>query len=354
MFSFFLWSLQPRYLAAANLKMATSLSIPSHSATAHSERYRRLSLLRYAVVIAFLGVFIFFSTAAPGFLTPSNLLSLLVNNFAILAIVSLGMTFVISSGGIDLSVGTALDIGSLVFVSLVSLKWDLRVALVAGCLGAATVGVFNAFLIAGLRITPFLATLGTLFIGQSVQQLASNGGQPIYLVTGVIPADFTFIGRGLLCGLPFPLVVDAIGAAILFLLLQRSPHGRHIFALGAQPGVVWYSGVPVKRISALVYLLCALSCGVAGIILSSTVKTYVPLSGNAYLLDSIGATFIGTTLHPERRPSVQGTLLGVLLLSVVANGLLLIGWNFYWQQVGTGVLIFLVLAISFAGRRVRR
>jgi ribose transport system permease protein len=349
-----LWSLQPRYLVAANLKVATSLSISSDSATAHRARYRRLSLLRYTVVFAFLGVFIFFSAAAPGFLTPSNLLSLLVNNFGILAIVSLGMTFVISSGGIDLSVGTAIDIASLVFVSLVSLKWDLRFAIVGGCLGAAAVGVFNAFLIAGLRITPFLATLGTLFIGQSVQQLACNGGQPIYLVTGAIPGDFTFIGRGLLYGVPFPLIVDAFGAAICLLLLQRSPHGRQVFALGAQPGVVWYSGVPVKRISALVYLLCALSGGVAGIILSSTVKAYVPLSGNAYLLDSIGATFIGTTLHAERRPSIQGTLLGVLLLSIVTNGLLLIGWNFYWQQVGTGVLIFLVLAISFAGKRLRR
>jgi ribose transport system permease protein len=94
-------------------------------------------------------------------------------------------------------------------------------------------------------------------------------------------------------------------------------------------------------------------CGVSGIILSSTVKAYVPLSGNAYLLDSIGATFIGTTLHAEGRPSVIGTVLGVLLLSIVTNGLLLIGWNFYWQQVGTGVLIFLVLAVAFLGRRAR-
>ena len=100
-------------------------------------------------------------------------------------------------------------------------------------------------------------------------------------------------------------------------------------------------------------MLSAVTCGVAGIILSATIKAYVPLSGNASLLDAIGATFIGTTLHSEGRPSVIGTMLGVLLLSIVTNGLWLIGWNFYWQQVGTGVLIFFVLAMSFLGRRLR-
>ena len=330
-----------------------SLPLSSLPATVQQARHLRMSLLRYSIAAALFVVFVFLALAAPGFFTASNLLNVLVNNFAILAIVSLGMTLVICSGGIDLSVGTAIDISSLVFVSLVAAKWDLRAALVAGCVGAAAVGAFNAFLIAPLRITPFLATLGTLFIGQSVQQLASNGGQPIYLVTGAIPGDFTFVGRGSFFGIPFPLVLDAVGAVVLFLLLQRSPYGRYILALGVQPGVARYSGVRVQRVSALVYILSAIGCGVAGIILSSTVKAYVPLSGNAYLLDSIGATFIGTTLHVEGRPSVQGTLVGVLLLSVVTNGLLLIGWNFYWQQVGTGVLIFLVLAASFIGRRLR-
>jgi ribose transport system permease protein len=95
---------------------------------------------------------------------------------------------------------------------------------------------------------------------------------------------------------------------------------------------------------------CAVLCGIAGILLSSTVRSYVPLSGNAFLLDAIGATFIGTTISAERRPSVIGTLLGVALLATVKNGLLLVGWNFYWQQVGVGVLVFLILALSFGLR----
>ncbi len=108
----------------------------------------------------------------------------------------------------------------------------------------------------------------------------------------------------------------------------------------------------MQRIVTVVALATALACGVAGVLLSSTVSAYVPLSGNAFLLNAIGAVFIGTTLSRQGRANVPGTLLGVLFINVIANGLLLIGWNFYWQQVATGVLIFVVLAFSFASRRL--
>jgi ribose transport system permease protein len=152
-------------------------------------------------------------------------------------------------------------------------------------------------------------------------------------------------------GIPVQLYVVAVIALVFLVLLHFSRFGRYVSAVGAQPGVAWYSGIPVGRISALVYVIASVVCGIAGVLLSVTVKAYVPQSGNAYLLGAIGATFIGATLHPEGRPSVLGTLLGVLLLSIVRNGLLLIGWNFYWQQVATGILIFAVLAFSGRGNR---
>src|SRR5580704_16150302 len=147
--------------------MVTEFSSSAGSDTA-PRRSRVSSLLRYTVVLALIAVFVFLSVQAPGFLTPSNLLNIVVNNFALLALVSLGMTLVVSTGGIDLSVGTSIDIGSLVFVSLISSHHQLLVALLGGVSGALAVGVFNAFLVASLGITPFLATLGTLFIGESV------------------------------------------------------------------------------------------------------------------------------------------------------------------------------------------
>ena len=321
--------------------------------SAHDPARRRVTrwILRNSLLAGFVLVFAALGVAAPGFLTWNNLVSVILNEFTLAAIISLGMTLVISAGGIDLSVGSAADIASLAFIGLVSVHQPFRLAVIAGLSGALSVGAVNASLIAGIRISPLLATLSTLFISTSVQQLASNGGQPIYLISGTLPEAFYFLGRGQLFGVPMQIYIVTVLAIIFSIILHKSNFGRYVFALGAQPGVAWYSGIRVSSTSALVYILSALVCGVAGILLSVTVKAYVPQSGNAYLLWTIGAVFIGTTLHSEGRPSVDGTLLGVLLLSIVRNGLLLIGWNFYWQQVATGLLIFAILA--FSGSRSR-
>lgn len=308
------------------------------------------SLSSYSVILAFLLVCAFFSFATPSFLTPNNLFNLVVNNVVLLAIVALGLTLVISSGGIDLSVGVSVDMASMIFLMLLAAGYGTVAGISLGLGAALLVGLLNALLITRVNISPFLATLGVLFIGQSTQQLATNGGQPIYLVTGEAGANFNAIARTSLFGIPTPVIVLIVCAIVVYLVLHRSVFGRTVRALGAKPGVAWYSGIPVPRQLSLVYIGSALLCGITGILLSATVKSYVPMSGNAFLLDAIGATFIGTTLSAERRPSVHGTILGVLLLAVVKNGLLLIGWNFYWQQVGIGVLVFLVLAVSFGLR----
>ena len=147
------------------------------------------------------------------------------------------------------------------------------------------------------------------------------------------------------------LVTALLVIAGAWLVLSRTRFGRVVLATGIQPSVVRYSGLRLPRITALTYGIVSTIAAVVGLILTSTVTVYIPSSGNAFLLNAIGATFIGTTFDPNGRPNVPGTVLGVLLLGVVANGLLLSGLNFYWQQVGTGFLIFSVLAIGFANRK---
>ena len=291
----------------------------------------------------------FFAATAPGFLTLGNLSSLLLNNFVLLAIIAIGMTWAVAAGGIDLSVGTALDFASLAFVVVLNGGHGLAIAIPAALLAGVLVGGFNAGLIAGLGITPFLATLGTLFIGISVQQLLSEGGQPIYIAQSVLPGltGMTWLG------VPLPLWL-VLGVAVGYgVILARGRLGREILAVGTQLQLARYSGLSIRVISLKVFIASALACAVAGIVLSSTVNAYVPMSGNAFLINAIGAVFMGTTLSRTGRANIPGTLLGVLFINVIANGLLLIGWNFYWQQVATGALILLVLAFSFASRRLQ-
>ncbi|MCK9742232.1 ABC transporter permease [Pseudomonas syringae] len=307
-------------------------------------------LLPAVLPLLVLVILLFFAINAPGFLSWGNLSSLVLNNFVLLAIVAIGMTWAVAAGGIDLSVGTALDFASLGFVVTLNGGHGLGAAIAVAMLAGGMAGAFNAMLIAGLRISPFLATLGTLFIGTSVQQLLSDGGQPIYIAQGVLPG----ISAVLILGVPLPLLVVGLLAGLYGLVLARGRLGREVLALGTQPQLAYYSGLPTRRIAVQVFFASALACAVAGILLSSTVNAYVPMSGNAYLINAIGAAFIGTTLSRQGRPNIPGTLLGVLFINVIANGLLLIGWNFYWQQVATGALIFLVLAFSFTSRHLLR
>ncbi|WP_437883801.1 ABC transporter permease [Pseudomonas sp. LRF_L74] len=321
----------------------STLTLPGAVPTAERGRWLRLVL-----PAVFLALLVFFAVSAPGFLSWGNFNSVLLNNFVLLAIVATGMTLAISAGGIDLSVGVALDLAALTFVSALNAGIALPLAIALAILAGGLTGAFNAVLIAGLRISPFLATLGTLFIGTSVQQLLSDGGQPIYVANGARP-ELASYG---VVGIPLPLLVVAGLALAYGVTLAKGRLGRQVLALGEQPEVARYSGVAVQRVTAVVFIAVALACSLAGILLASTVNAYVPMSGNAFLINAIGAVFIGTTLHRQGRANIPGTLLGVLFLNITANGLLLIGWNFYWQQVATGALILLVLSFSYLGKRV--
>jgi ribose transport system permease protein len=299
---------------------------------------------RYGLPLTLAVLFAAFATISPSFLSENNLRSLFVNHFTLLMLVSMAMTLVVATGGIDLSVGTAMDMSGFAFIASLSNGLPPSLAIVLGLVAALAVGGFNAILIAGIRITTFLATLGTLFIGHSIQQLATGGGVPIYLIAGAPRPIFGDIEAAR----PW-LALFAIAAVAI--VLGFSLFGRKIVAEGIAPAVARYSGLLVRRDIGLVMLGSTLLTGIAGIVLSASVHSYSPLSGNAYLMDAIGATFLGTTFHHHRRANLVGTILGVLLLSIVKNGLLLVGVSFYWQQVVNGTLIFTVLAISFGTNR---
>lgn len=304
---------------------------------------------RVGVILAFFIVCLFFTIASPTFRTPINAVNILAQS-VILLIVTMAMTLVITSGGIDLSVGISLDFGALAAVTLLQNNYTWWTAILGGLLLGSLVGVVNAVLIVRLGISPFLATLGVSFIGLSLQQIYTNGNEPIYLAK----MDPIFRSLGiykLFDVLSVRVLFAAVLVVIVYLLIERTVHGKRWRATGSQFEAARIAGIRVNQYSASSYIIGSLICAFAGIILSAVLSSYVPNSGGSYLLDAIGATFIGTSLDREGRPNVLGSLLGVIFLGVVANGLNLIGLNFYWQAVARGVLIFVALLLGALNQR---
>ncbi|MEU2613171.1 ABC transporter permease [Micromonospora sp. NPDC007271] len=306
---------------------------------------RRALLARYFAVVALAAIFVFFSLTTEVFFSGANFLSV-IEQAALLAIVATAMGVVIRSGGIDLSVGVALDIGALVCVHMVDAGYIISLSVVMGLLAGAVMGLCNGLVITYLKVSPFLTTLSMLFIGTSIQKVATGGGSPIYLPPASVPEEFSAFGRGHLLGIPAPTLFAVAILIIGWVLLERLRVGRSLTAVGAQPAAAVLSGVPARRVTMLAYVFSGLVCALGGIVLASRTSAYVPLSGDYYTLDAIGAVFIGTTLHKESRPNVPGTLLGVLIFTVLGNGLNLIGLSFYWQGLARGAVLLLVLGIS--------
>ena len=299
-------------------------------------------LTRFAFVGAFAVVFAAFSVASPNFLSAGNLANV-AEGSVILLLVALAMTLVVASGGIDLSVAVALDFGA--WLSLAAMlnfgaPWPL--AILAGLAGGAAVGLLNSFLIVRLGVTPFLATLGTLFIGRSLQQIGTGGGGNVSFRGA--PDGFRWFAQGDVLGIPADVIVGAVILVIYFVILERSVHGVRIHAMGMQDAAARVAGLRTHRYRIAVYVAAGVTAAVGGVLLSAGLRIYTPLGGFAYLLNAIAAVFIGASMHARHRPNVPGTLVGVLFLGVLANGLDLIGLDFNLKAALQGIILVIALA----------
>jgi ribose transport system permease protein len=303
-------------------------------------------LMQYAFLAGFAALLVTFTVTTSAFLTPRNLLNVLEGSM-ILLFIALAMTMVVSSGGIDLSVGVALDFGAwFAIVAMLSFDVHWLLAVVLALLGGAIVGALNAFLIVGLGVTPFLATLGTFFIGRSAQQIGTGGGANISYRDA--PEGFQRLATGDLAGIPMEVVIGLAVLAVFFVVLGRSTHGARIDAMGLQDSAARIAGIRTRRYRVLVFVLSGVTASIGGIILSSGLRIYTPNAGFAYLLDAIAAVFIGASMHPRYRPNVPGTLVGVLFLGVLGNGLDLLGLDFNLKAALRGGILVIALALAFA------
>jgi ribose transport system permease protein len=284
----------------------------------------------------------------PHFLTVSNLLNVLEQT-AINAIIAVGMTYVILSGGIDLSVGSLVAISGVVFASILQAGLPLPAALAAGLLTGAAFGLVNGLLITVGRLPPFIATLGMMSIARGAA-LVFTDGRPI---SGFAPG-FRTLATGRLWAIPVPVILAVVVFVVAHLVLARTRFGRYVYAIGGNEEATRLSGVAVRVHKTAIYGLSGVTSACAAVLLTARLNSAQPIAGIMYELDAIAATVIGGTSLMGGEGSLAGTLIGALIMGVLRNGLNLLGISSFLQQIVIGLVIVVAVLVDSALKAKRR
>jgi ribose transport system permease protein len=281
----------------------------------------------------------------PNFRTATNLSSV-IRQTAVINIMALGMTMVIITGGIDLSVGAILAMGGLLGTMALSKGVAIPVSVLIGILAGAAWGFVNGFLATRLKINSFIVTLGTLGIIRGLTLVFSNG-----LPVHDIPSSFSFLGEGTVLFVPFVLWILLACAAVVHFILEHTKLGRYSFAIGSNPDAAFYAGIPVAFHTTAIYAICGALTGLAGMIEASRLMTGQPTAGQGYELQAIAAVVIGGGSLRGGEGSVVGTLVGAFIMGLLSNGSDLLGVSPYWQQVIIGAIIILAVSVDELRKR---
>ncbi|MEZ2128231.1 MULTISPECIES: ABC transporter permease [unclassified Sinorhizobium] len=320
-------------------------------------------LLEGRAFFALIVIIAVFSFLSPNYFTLNNFL-IMASHVAIFGILAIGMLLVILNGGIDLSVGSTLGLAGCIAGFLmqgvtlnalgVILYPPVWAVVVLTCALGAVVGAVNGVLIAYLKVPAFVASLGVLYVARGIALLMTNGltynnlgGRPELGNTG-----FDWLGFNRLAGVPIGVIVLAVLAIICGIVLSRTAFGRWLYASGGNERAADLSGVPVKRVKILVYVLSGVCAAIAGLVLSSQLTSAGPTAGTTYELTAIAAVVIGGAALTGGRGTVRGTMLGAFVIGFLSDGLVIIGVSAYWQTVFTGAVI--VLAVLMNSIQYRR
>lgn len=287
-------------------------------------------------------IFVLLSFASPYFLTSTNLFDVLRQSTFVL-IIALGATFVIMTGGIDLSVGAILGLSAGV-TSVILLRTDgsTFLGVAGGLLAGVLCGLVNGLLITRLRVTDFISTLATLSAFRGI----------LYMMTDGVPfakfanPTFSFLGRGMVGPVPFPVIITVVLFLLLNYVMKQTPFGRYVLATGSNREAARLSGVQTDQIKLWVYVISGACCALAGILLGSRLSSVPPDLGQGYELSAIAAVVIGGTALSGGRGSISGTVLGAIMIAMISNGLILLNVDPFYQFVVNGVLIVVAVALN--------
>ncbi|WP_112811574.1 ABC transporter permease [Ensifer sp.] len=324
-----------------------------------------LTLMKLRTFIALFAVIIFFSIAAPNFLSTGNMI-LMTKHATQNAFLAIGMTFVIITGGIDLSVGSIVGLcgmiagGLIMYGVVMPLGYTMyfnviEVAIIVAIVGIL-IGAINGLLITRLNVAPFIATLGTLYVARGMALLYSDG-QTLPNLTGredLGNQGFSYLGSGTIFGLPVSvwiLVVVALGAGYF---ARFVPLGRHIFAVGGNERAARMSGIRVNRVKMFVYMFSGFCAAIVGLVISSELMASHPATGTNLELNAIAAAVLGGTSMSGGRGTIGGTIIGAFVIGILSDGLVMMGVSSFWQMVIKGLVIIVAVVVDQAQRRLQQ
>lgn len=293
-------------------------------------------------ILALIILMVFVSILNPTFLQANNLMNLM-RQLIINGFIALGMTFVILTGGIDLSVGSTLAVTSAIFAGLLQNGMNTILAILIALGLGLILGLINGFLITKGKLAPFIVTLATMTIFRGLT-LVYTDGRPI-----AGPKDnfaFQFLGKGQFLGIPFQVILFALAFLILWTILNKTALGRKIYAVGGNEKASFISGINIDKVKINVYVISSLMAVLSGLVLTSRLNSAQPTAGVAYEMDAIAAVVLGGTSMAGGSGSLTGTLIGILILGVLNNGLNLLGVSSFYQQIVKGIVILIAVLID--------
>jgi len=303
---------------------------------------------QYGPLLALVGLSLVLWILTPHFLTVSNLLNV-AEQTTIIAIVAVGMTWVIISGGIDLSVGSVVAFSGVVMASLLHARWPLFAAVLAGLSAGFALGGLNGLLITRGNLPPFIATLGMMSVARGAALMFTDG-RP---VSGFVES-FRRLSTGDIVHVPIPVIIMAVVYGLSHILLTKTQFGRYVYAIGGNEEAAVLSGLNVRRVKLLVYGQCGMLSGLAAVLLTARLNSAQPIAGVMYELDAIAATVIGGTSLLGGEGTIPGTLIGALIIGVLRNGLNLLGTPSFTQQVVIGSVIIVSVLLDMGLRKRQR
>ena len=322
-----------------------------------------VGILKLRIFIALFAIVIVFSLATDNFLSTGNML-IMAKHVTVVAILSIGMTLVILTGGIDLSVGSIVGISGMAagYLLLEGVKvghhvvffTPLGVALIACVLGAL-IGAINGYLITMLNVAPFIATLGMLYVVRGAALLVNNGSTYADLEGNAALGNtgFEFIGNGTILGLSMPVWILIVLAAITIFVARKTPLGRRIYAIGGNEQAARFSGIRTNRVKLLVYMFSGFCAAIVGLVITAQLQTAHPLTGQTFELNAIAAVVLGGTALMGGRGTVFGSVVGACVISILGDGMVMCGISDFWQMVIKGLVIIFAVVIDQLQQRLQ-